>query len=423
MPPLGHRAALQGPPGTPSKLRALRAAARAGLSRSALRTTPSSETAPQPAREDEKQVPPPDRASTREDPPRLSQTHANVQVHEHDSPPPETDETLEPRCASEADGKAEKNVWCEESPDVALPPTIHRNVVRASIKLGGYKMSDSKKRGQARDMYLVISQDGTQLARTNVCIHSAKPEWKTVRLAASIETPLVVECWSKSEAGGESLIGSFTAQVGSFLSKNGEFDLVEVEGTKTVGKIRVNECKTIGDYTAGSVVNMLQREVFIREGNQDETPGQVLERDQNSETQLDAEHAELGHKPEESFYCRFKAFRVFCLDRRLAVQYSTVAAIGTAVTNKHYLEKTGVVEFAPGQAVAHFDITIPDDDNWEPVRDFVVQLQKVVQGQGTIGVLDSTIANIVDDDVRSCKHAFSLSVSNCFSFFSGAMIQ
>ena len=65
----------------------------------------------------------------------------------------------------------------------------------------------------------------------------------------------------------------------------------------------------------------------------------------------------------------------------------------------------GVVEFAPGQAVAHFDISIPDDDDWEPVRDFVVQLKKVVEGQGTIGVLDSTIANIVDDDVRLCKHA------------------
>ena len=347
----------------------------------------------------------PDRASTQEDLPRLSQTHANVQAHGHTSPPAEMDE---PRCASEAEGQTGPTVLFEASPDMALPPTIYRNVLRASIKLGGYKMSDSKKRGQARDMYLVISQDGTQLTRTNVCIHSAKPEWKTVRLAASTETPLVVECWSKSEADGESLIGSFTAQVRSFLTKNGEFDMVEVEGTKTVGKIRVNECKIIGDDTAGSVVNMLQREVFIREGNQDETPGgegEGLERDQKSDTQSDAEHVELGRKPEASFYCRFKAFRVFCLDQRLAVQYSTVAAIGTAVANKHFLEKTGVVEFAPGQAVAHFDISIPDDDDWEPVRDFVVQLKKVVEGQGTIGVLDSTIANIVDDDVRLCKHA------------------
>ena len=46
---------------------------------------------------------------------------------------------------------------------------------------------------------------------------------------------------------------------------------------------------------------------------------------------------------------------------------------------------------------------IPNDDRWEPIREFDVLLEEVVEGEGVIGALDTCTCVIIDDDLYPAK--------------------
>jgi hypothetical protein len=47
------------------------------------------------------------------------------------------------------------------------------------------------------------------------------------------------------------------------------------------------------------------------------------------------------------------------------------------------------VKFEAGSALAHIKIQILDDQNWDPIRDFSVQIDSIIQGNGIIGKLSN----------------------------------
>jgi len=61
----------------------------------------------------------------------------------------------------------------------------------------------------------------------------------------------------------------------------------------------------------------------------------------------------------------FQLYRIFGLDQRLSVAYSTAKDRGRAVAGKHYVATEGVVTFEKGQNLASFNIEVVDDDGWE----------------------------------------------------------
>ena len=105
----------------------------------------------------------------------------------------------------------------------------------------------------------------------------------------------------------------------------------------------------------------------------------------------------------EGQHPEFKVFRVGGLHQSVSVSYSTVPGKGRAVPGKHYVETSGVVTFEKGKDMASFQIEVVDDDGWEPIRDFVVRLDKVVEGTGIIGSLNWSNCGIVDDDIYPLK--------------------
>ena len=105
----------------------------------------------------------------------------------------------------------------------------------------------------------------------------------------------------------------------------------------------------------------------------------------------------------EGEHPEFFVFRLDELEQRVRVAWSTSVGRGRAVPHKHYVPSNGVITFEKGQNLASFTVEIVDDDGWEPIRDFVVQLDEVVEGRGSIGNLDRTNCGIVDDDVYPSK--------------------
>ena len=99
----------------------------------------------------------------------------------------------------------------------------------------------------------------------------------------------------------------------------------------------------------------------------------------------------------------FWVVRWHCLDQPLTCSWATVPDKGRAIPGKHYIESNGTVTFAKGENRASFTVPIVDDDGWEPIRDFVVQLRAVERGKGIIGKLDWTNCGIVDDDIYPSK--------------------
>ena len=105
----------------------------------------------------------------------------------------------------------------------------------------------------------------------------------------------------------------------------------------------------------------------------------------------------------EGEHPEFFVFRLDELEQRVRVAWSTSVGKGRAVPHRHYVPSNGVITFEKGQNLASFTVEIVDDDGWEPIRDFFVQLDEVVEGRGSIGKLDRTNCGIVDDDVYPSK--------------------
>jgi len=227
-------------------LKALRAAARAGLNRSVLRK-PSAQHRESPgekpsnaavehtagaARGAPDKVPSP--AHAQQGP---KQTPASSAARKPGSPGPAacaTKATTAKALTSPAEGAGScrspstgiDNVALEEAeaadPELAaLPAPIREHVFRANLKLGGYKMRENKQ--LANQMFIVIKQESRVLGQTNVCPRSLRMEWDLVRLVLMSEAPLLVECWDRGQH--DTLIGSFTAAVDTFLTKDAEFTL------------------------------------------------------------------------------------------------------------------------------------------------------------------------------------------------------
>ena len=76
---------------------------------------------------------------------------------------------------------------------------------------------------------------------------------------------------------------------------------------------------------------------------------------------------------------------------------------GKVGRHHHYAVKQGTVVFDPGYAVASFKVNLFDNDSWEPIRDFDVQLLNVEEGEAVIGSLDTCTCDIVDDDLYPQK--------------------
>ena len=108
-------------------------------------------------------------------------------------------------------------------------------------------------------------------------------------------------------------------------------------------------------------------------------------------------------EPDGREFVRIHALRAYNLDKALSVRYSTVANESTAVVDRHYRHTTGIVVFEPGASIISFDVEIVNDDLWEPIRDFAIRLERVIKGDGIIGVLDTCICTIVDDDLYPAK--------------------
>lgn len=80
-------------------------------------------------------------------------------------------------------------------------------------------------------------------------------------------------------------------------------------------------------------------------------------------------------------------------------RWSTVKELGSAIEGKHYTKSEGIITFEKGSHMTHFSVTIGNDEKWEPIRDFVVRLGEVIEGNCVIGSLDHSVCTIVDDDL------------------------
>jgi hypothetical protein len=57
------------------------------------------------------------------------------------------------------------------------------------------------------------------------------------------------------------------------------------------------------------------------------------------------------------------------------------------------------VTFDVGVALAHFDVSLVNDERWKSIRDFSCEIQEVVEGTGMLGDLVCTVCHVVDDDI------------------------
>ena len=65
---------------------------------------------------------------------------------------------------------------------------------------------------------------------------------------------------------------------------------------------------------------------------------------------------------------RVYVFRAGALDHKILVSYATVDDLGTAQADRHYVSTRGTCTFDVGCNMCHFDITVLDDEGWEPIR-------------------------------------------------------
>jgi hypothetical protein len=262
-------------------------------------------------------------------------------------------------------------------------PEATRNLVRVYLKLTGHKlaaMGSSWKGERSIRSFWVISQDGQQVARSNLCPGTVNPRWSSIRLALRSDQPATLECWITNASNDDELIGTCQTQVDQLMTEKASFTLMN--GKRTCGMIRVQSVKSSKPEVDGSVVNMLQREIFVKEG--------VRRDDEATEDQ------------NKGFYVRFKVFRVYGLDQPLSVKYKTCKGLGSAKPQKHFIPTTGTAYFEAGSALTYFDVEILNDELWGAVRGFLVQITEV-EGNGSIGALSRTTCHIVDDDLSDAQ--------------------
>ena len=207
---------------------------------------------------------------------------------------------------------------------------------------------------------------------------SLNPQWRRLQLNLVPDIEVEIECWDWDRMTGDDLIGKTKCMPEELLREGCELVLYDNDfaGRPTVtGTLCIKNVHVHDEYSGGSIVSMCQAGVFFKEGD--------------SEDVTDEDH----------HYVSIKLFRVHYLEQRLAVRYSTVDGLGSAVPDKHYMRSHGTVFFEPGDSLAWFDIPIPDDEAWEPIRDFVVRLDEIIEGIGKIGEMDTTTVSVVDDDI------------------------
>ena len=235
-----------------------------------------------------------------------------------------------------------------------------------------------------RDVFLILMQRDKEVARTPPCDGGGDPTWDSVRVTLHRDFNVVVQCWEMN-VSGDHQIGAATVRADEMTSPGARFH-IQQQG-KLCGSITVC-CSDVTAQTLedSSVVCMLQEQVFHSEGG-----GAHLNGANEHEHQVD--------------FARFHVFRVHCLDQKLGVRYSTVnEGLGTAIAGRHFKATRGVVYFEAGASMASFDVEIPNDDCWEPIREFGVSLEEVVEGKGIVGALDICTCIVVDDDLypRKC---------------------
>jgi hypothetical protein len=235
--------------------------------------------------------------------------------------------------------------------------------------------------GRSSDPFLVFVQSGSQIAKTEIITKSLNPDFQRLHLEILPAHEVTVECWDWDRATADDLIGCATCWPKDMLSEGFELHLRDPDSNKkeVTGRVIFNNIQVHRGFVEGSIVSMCQTGVFFKEGDSED-----LTKD--------------GHH-----YVRVPVMRVHYLEQRLGVAYSTIDGLGSAVAERHYIRTHGTVLFEPQQSLSYIDIGIPDDDAWEPIRDFVVRIDEVVLGVGMVGAMDCCTVNIVDDDIWPAK--------------------
>jgi hypothetical protein len=120
---------------------------------------------------------------------------------------------------------------------------------------------------------------------------------------------------------------------------------------------------------------------------------------------------EGGAEDFETSTARVYLFRVGKLDQRVGVNFRTINKsdgaedFDSAVEGRHFQSAQGVVYFEEGASLAFIEIMIPNDEFWEPIREFGVKMDGIVCGKGSIGCLDTCACIIIDDDAYPRKIA------------------
>ena len=140
-----------------------------------------------------------------------------------------------------------------------------------------------------------------------------------------------------------------------------------------------------GSSTA-SIVNMMFPEIFANEDGHS----------RECEAQRHKTSSKTG-------FMRFTLFRLYNLDQEVTVHCATVEGVGSARPYKHYTPSSKDVHFPTGCTIAHMEVEIINDNNWEPIRDFSVQLTHVVSGHAILGLQRQSTCIIVDDDTYPSK--------------------
>jgi len=237
---------------------------------------------------------------------------------------------------------------------------------------------------------LVFLQKGREVGRSFTSNSNTSTVWNAIHLRLRKDVTVHVQCWARNEvSGNECMVGETRVRTWDIL-KVGAHLALKFEGG-ACGTIKIRDVTHVTEAVEEdcSVVCFLQEKIFHREGAD---PDQLDPTDRSSHS--------------SSSYARFYIFRVHNLNQRLGVKYKTVSVggqAGDAVQDDHYTKTSGVTFFEEGSSLSYFDVQVSNDDTWEPIREFDVLIEDVVEGKGMIGVLDACTCIIVDDDLYPYK--------------------
>ena len=120
---------------------------------------------------------------------------------------------------------------------------------------------------------------------------------------------------------------------------------------------------------------------------------------------------EGGAEDFDTSTARLYLFRVGKLDQRVGVNFRTISKsdgaedFDSAVEGRHFQNAQGIVYFEEGASLAYIEVVIPNDEFWEPIREFGVKIDGIVCGKCSIGCLDTCSCIIIDDDAYPRKIA------------------